>query len=78
MSAGGIGMSVLPTIEGEIDASGRFHPSDADTPVPAGRVLVTVLDPDPEACALLAEALLAEDWLKPEEDEAWTHLSSAR
>jgi hypothetical protein len=24
--------------------------------------------------ALLAEAALAEDWLKPEEDEAWKHL----
>ena len=28
--------------------------------------------------ALLSEAALAEDWLRPEEDEAWSHLQSAR
>ena len=50
------------------------------------RALVTVLDespaPDPQSlagsaleCALMSEASLAEDWLRPEEDEAWAHLS---
>ena len=29
-------------------------------------------------CALLSEAALAEDWNRPEEDEAWSHLSRVR
>jgi len=28
--------------------------------------------------ALLSEAVLAEDWNRPEEDEAWSHLQQAR
>lgn len=28
--------------------------------------------------ALLSEQALAEDWLKPEEDEAWAHLQSVK
>jgi hypothetical protein len=27
---------------------------------------------------LLSEAVLAEDWNRPEEDEAWAHLQPAR
>ena len=45
------------------------------------RVLVTVLEDEPEAdkrdvseTALLSEAALAEDWNRAEEDEAWKHL----
>ena len=41
------------------------------------RALVTVLE-EPLAetfeTALLSETSLAEDWLKPEEEEAWSHL----
>jgi predicted DNA-binding antitoxin AbrB/MazE fold protein len=44
------------------------------------RALVVVLDepalPVAET-ALLSEAALAEDWLKPEEDEAWSYLKRA-
>jgi hypothetical protein len=28
--------------------------------------------------ALLSEAALAEDWNRPEEDEAWSHLQQVR
>ena len=28
--------------------------------------------------ALLSEAALAEDWMRPEEDEAWAHLQSGK
>jgi len=28
--------------------------------------------------ALLSEAALAEDWLRPEEDKAWAHLQPTR
>jgi len=34
------------------------------------RAIVTIL----EEVSLLSEQALAEDWLKPEEDEAWAHL----
>jgi len=48
-------------------------------PVPAGaprRALVTILEDSPSAIepALLSEDALAEDWNRPEEDEAWAHL----
>jgi hypothetical protein len=41
------------------------------------RALVTVLDEplmEIDETTQLAERSLAEDWLKPEEDEAWSHL----
>jgi len=46
----------------------------------ARRALVVVLDepalPVAET-ALLSEAALAEDWLRPEEEEAWSYLKRA-
>lgn len=45
----------------------------------ARRALVTILEEPainiPET-ALLSEKTLAEDWLRPEEDKAWSHLQS--
>jgi hypothetical protein len=44
------------------------------------RALVTILDEDPRMLAgepaLLGERALAEDWNRPEEDEAWSYLQS--
>lgn len=40
------------------------------------RALVTILDEPLESAGLLAEKSLAEDWLRPEEDEAWSYLPS--
>jgi hypothetical protein len=46
------------------------------------RALVTILEDDPGSKvpipALLSEQALAEDWNRPEEDEAWAHLQPAR
>jgi len=44
------------------------------------RALVTILEekPYPHETALLSEAALAEDWDRPEEDAAWSHLQPAR
>jgi hypothetical protein len=42
---------------------------------------VTVLDEPAEVpweAALLAEAALAVDWNRPEEDAAWSHLQSGK
>jgi len=48
----------------------------------ARRALVTILDDRPVAgvpeSALLSEAALAEDWNRPEEDEAWSHLQQVQ
>ena len=40
------------------------------------RVLVTFLDQETlvSTTALLSEAALADDWLRPEEEAAWAHL----
>ena len=45
------------------------------------RALVTILADEPadaHQTALLSEAALAEDWYRPEEDAAWSHLQQAR
>jgi len=43
---------------------------------------VTILEERPGAgaleSALLSEAALADDWNRPEEDEAWSHLQQVR
>lgn len=36
------------------------------------------LTPSTDETTLLAEAVVAEDWLKPEEEEAWAHLQSGK
>ena len=41
------------------------------------RAIVTILDEPPELdTAIASEASLAVDWLRAEEDEAWSHLQS--
>ena len=70
------------TIEAVIDTTGVVHIALAQ-PISlptARRALVTILDePALEIAetALLSEAALAEDWLRPEEDEAWSYLQRA-
>jgi len=65
---------MLRTIEVEIDAHGRVHPLEPLSRLPAGRALLIVLTPPGDQTALLSEATLTEDWLRPEEDAAWAHL----
>lgn len=65
---------MLQTLEVEIDASGRIHPLESLPFKPVGRALLTLLTPPADEAALLAEASLAEEWLRPEEDAAWAHL----
>ncbi|MBV5309483.1 hypothetical protein [Chromatium okenii] len=64
---------MLQTIEVEIDANGQVHPLELRDRLPMGRALLTLLN-EPMETTLLAEAALSEDWLKPEEDEAWSDL----
>ncbi|MDZ7754154.1 MAG: hypothetical protein U5S82_21565 [Gammaproteobacteria bacterium] len=65
---------MLQTIEVEIDSTGHIQPVEPMSRLPVGRALLTLLTPPTDETALLAEAALAEDWLKSEEEEAWMHL----
>jgi hypothetical protein len=72
---------MIQTVEAVVDAEGRIRmlgPVRVNGP---RRALVTILDEAPESpgeTALLAEAALAADWNRPEEDAAWSHLQPAK
>ena len=72
---------MLRTLRATIDENGRVRLEetlDLPSQYPA---LVVVLDDSPPnvaETALLSEAVLAEDWDRPEEDEAWSHLQPAK
>ncbi|WP_157844975.1 hypothetical protein [Methylocucumis oryzae] len=40
--------------------------------------MLTLLEPVNYETALLSQPALAEDWLKPEEEEAWAHLQPVK
>lgn len=68
------------TVEAIIDESGMVKVLN-NLRLPRGRrAIVTVLDeksvPHDSETALLSEESLAVDWLRDEEDEAWSHLQS--
>ena len=70
-------------VEAHVDDDGHLH-VDVPTDLPKGhRKVVLVLDDadylesHPMETALLSQQALAEDWERPEEDEAWKHLQSA-
>lgn len=71
---------MIQTVEAVIDEQGRvqlLHPVQISG---TKRALVTVLDDPaefPNEMALQSEAALAVDWLRPEEDAAWSHIQSA-
>lgn len=74
---------MIQTVEATIDAQGTVHLQEPVTLTGSRRAFVTILeepayeeDPHPNAMALLSEAALAEDWNRPEEDAAWSHLQS--
>jgi len=69
---------MLQTIEAVIDEKGMLRILEPINLPKLRRVIITILNEEPteEAfnLALLSEATLATDWLRPEEDEAWSHL----
>jgi predicted DNA-binding antitoxin AbrB/MazE fold protein len=65
---------MFPTIEAEVDENGHIRPREPVVLPPGTRVLVTVLEAEATEPALLSEPSLAEDWNRPEEDAAWSHL----
>jgi len=68
------------TVEAVIDEEGNVKILQ---PIPlqgARRALLVILDEPARTVAetaLLSEAALAEDWMRPEEDEAWAYLRRA-
>ena len=72
---------MIRTLEATIDERGTVRLQEAVELPTARRALVTILDEEPRSpvheLALLSEAALAEDWSRPEEDAAWSHLQPA-
>jgi hypothetical protein len=68
-------ITVLTTIEAEVDEKGNIRPRKPVVLPPGSRVLVTVLSSEEAETARLSEAALGSDWQRPEEDVAWSHLS---
>jgi hypothetical protein len=72
---------MIQTVEAVVDGQGRVRllgPVQVDG---LRRALVTILDEPagvPGEAALLAEAALAVDWNRPEEDAAWSHLQPGK
>lgn len=68
---------MIQTVEAIVDAAGRVRLLGEVHVSGPCRALVTVLEEPaaaPGEAALLAEAALAADWNRPEEDAAWAHL----
>ena len=69
------------TVEALIDEQGNVRLLETVRLPAVRRALVTILEDEPLAAvhemALLAEAALAADWNRPEEDAAWSHLQPA-
>ena len=72
---------MIQTLEATIDEQGNVRLL-VPTRLPSKRrALVTILEDEPDVgiaeTALLSEPALAEDWNRPEEDAAWSHLQRA-
>ncbi|MBA3805809.1 MAG: hypothetical protein H0X14_08890 [Acidobacteria bacterium] len=73
---------MIQTVEAVIDEQGRVRLLEEVQIPQARRALVTILEDAPSVAvsetALLSEGALAEDWNRPEEDAAWSHLQPGR
>jgi len=71
---------MIQTFEAIVDKKGNIRLLEPVKLTSSSRVLITVLDEKPSIHineeALLSESALAEDWNRPEEDEAWEYLQS--
>ena len=71
---------MMLTVEAVIDVFGNVRILQPISISKMRRALVVILDEPSSSVAetaLLSEAALAEDWLRPEEDEAWAYLQRA-
>ena len=66
------------SVEAIIDEKGQVRLLKPRRFPTSRRAVVMILDDDPLESARVSEPALAEDWNKPEEDAAWSHLQQAR
>lgn len=73
---------MIRTVEAIIDEHGNVRLLEPVHLSAARRALVMIMEERPvtgvSESALLSEAVLAEDWTRPEEDEAWSHLQQVQ
>jgi hypothetical protein len=73
---------MIQTVEAIIEPGGKVLLLESVNLTESRRALVTILEDEPAktvpTTALLSEPSLAEDWNRPEEDEAWSHLQQVR
>ena len=73
---------MIRTIEAVVDEQGTVRLKETVRLAAPRRAVITIFDEDKagqvDEAALLSEPALAEDWNRPEEDAAWSHLQSAR
>ncbi len=70
---------MLKSIEAIIEKDGEVHLKEPVCLASPCRAIVTIIEePSAPETALLSEEALAEDWNRPEEDEAWSHLQQAQ
>ena len=73
---------MIQTIEAIIEPDGKVLLLESVNLTESHRALVMILEDEPapnvSTTALLSEESLAEDWNRPEEDEAWSHLQQGR
>ena len=65
---------MLKTLEATIDVDGNIRLAEPADLVPGERVLVTLLGSATLDQSILSEQSLATDWLRDEEDAAWSDL----
>ncbi len=73
---------MIRTVEAMIDEQGNVRLLEKLQLTSSHRAIVVILDEPAwsgiHESALLSEQALAEDWNRPEEDAAWSHLQQAR
>lgn len=73
---------MMRTVKAVIDEHGNVRLLEPVQLPAARQALVTILEERPvdgvPETALLSEDALSEDWNRPEEDEAWSHLQPVR
>jgi hypothetical protein len=73
---------MIRRIEAVVDEEGKVRLKETVRLVAPRRAVVTIFDEDKAAetdeSALLSEPALGQDWNRPEEDAAWSHLQPAR
>ena len=70
---------MLKSINAIVEENGEVHLQEpVSLPHPCKAIVTIIEEPDIPETALLSEKTLSEDWNRPEEDEAWSHLQPGR